>query len=265
MTMYISDEDLRVMEEHNAYFDRQFTGAEKIQMVIDEIKRKRDQLVYGDTVEIRSIDFHTNFDFDEQRKVLNLLQEKYKCIRYDISQDYENVSEMNADHFIKLCITEDDPYPHYADGISVLKGYAFLREGRFSVTILENFDEAIKGLGTDKTVAYQLKMDTESGKIYLNDIQLGKPQDDSLSDKIFKISFKNEGRFIHLGEIENKANQRISIQKVLNDFKMKKPIWSLFFNIEKDGFTFCSKVTNRDIRERRINTKNVDLELARIR
>ena len=264
MTMYISDESLKAMEEHNAYFDKQFTGAEKIQMVIDEIRRKRDQLVYGDTVEIRSIDFHTNFDFDEQRKVLNLLQEKYKCIRYDISQDYENVSEMNPDHFIKLWITEDEPYPHYVDDISILEGYAFLCEGRFSVTILDNFDEAVKGLGTDNEVVYAFIKDSDSGRYYINNIPLGKPQDDSMTDKILKAAFKNENRFVYFSDIENKSHQKISLQKILNDFHLKKPVWSLFFRIEKDGFIFCPRITNKDIRERQINTKNVNSELSKI-
>lgn len=262
--MYISDEDAKVIENHNAYFDQEFTGAEKIQMVIDEIKRKRSQLITGNVIEIRSIDFHTNFDSVEQSAVLTLLQEKYKCIRYEISRNYENVEELNPDHFIRLTYTEFDPYPHYAEDLSVLKSWAFF-SCRYSVTILDNFDETVNGLGTDNEIVYTFNKNSDSGRYYINDIPLGKPQDDSMTDKVLRAAFKNENKFVYFKDIENKANQKISLQKILNDFHLKKPIWSLFFNIEKDGFTFCSKITNRNIRERQIDTKNINMELDKIR
>jgi hypothetical protein len=133
------------------------TGEEKLQAVIDVIKKAHEELIRGDTVEISSGELErTGMPLNEQSLALDVLANEYKCIEYTTSRVFGS---------------EDDLSPYDLRDIaeiSQMNGLSekhikqqFLELMTYEIKVLENFDSILTSLArgdkfvvvADKSVA----------------------------------------------------------------------------------------------------------------
>ncbi|MDL2235703.1 hypothetical protein LJC07_06065 [Christensenellaceae bacterium OttesenSCG-928-L17] len=227
--------------DYETYNAQRFTGNEKIQMIIDEIRRKRSELVSGSTIEIRSLDFHYNFSVDEQEQVLRLLQNTHHCIEYGVAQEGEDIEEVEAWKVEEPWRQEGEGLPHISlDGRKRKEKAASAK--RFSVKVLDNFSDTTKELGTAPEAIYELRRDTVGNKIFLNDLLLAQYSTGYSTDKMLEAAFNSGGKVVEETTFDG---QRIN--RILNDLKLRKPLWSLFFSVSDKGFRFRQKITRTDL------------------
>lgn len=248
------------MIKHNAYFEVHFNGRQKIQMVIDKINEKLEDNIDEDDneIDICSLDFHYNFEPEEQIKVLDLLQNKHKCIEYKITSYGVPVCEVEPAHVEEMYWIEDEIYPMYKTKSRRIDEKAE-KACRFRIIVLKNFKETTASLGTSNIIAYRLHRGKLGNEIYINDVLLRTVRDDSPGDKLLDYSFNNQGVFIEKRTFDGK-----DIVKILNDLKMTKTLWSLFFKIAKNGYLFHPEITHGELAMQKIDTKKVEQELKKL-
>lgn len=238
----MTDEEKQApFDRYKEYNDQHFTGRQKIQMVIDEILKKYEELIDGDVVEIHSLDLHYNFEPEEQEQALKILQDNHKCIKYSVSKEGEKESAVEAWKVNEPYITDDEPWPHIAARSMKMLDKAIAAK-QFLVEVLPNFREVIKELGTAQEVVYELRRSPMGNKLYLNDLKLSDVEVGFAPDELLEAAFSNKGRFVPETTFKNR-----SIINILNGLKLKKPLYDLFFAISKKGFRFNPTVTRADL------------------
>lgn len=247
---------LTQLEQQKEYLNTRFTREQKIQMIIDKIKEKREELIIGNIVELRSLDFHYNFSPDQQEQVLKLLQDKHNCIKYEITHIGESIHDIEAEKVEMARFTEGEyGLVQSLDSEAVREKAANAK--RFSIEILPNFDAAITNLGEDKEIAYQLYRSSD-GSIFINDVSLSRPHSDSNQDKFIKLALENSGNFVACTSIGGQG-----LSKLINGFKIKGILRDLFFEIDLEkGFTCHSIITHKEIRQRGIQREQIEQALS---
>lgn len=244
------------LEQQKEYLNTRFTREQKIQMIIDKIKEKREELIIGNTIEFRSLDFHYNFSPDQQEQVLKLLQDEHNCIKYKITRIGESIHEVEAEK-VEMARFIEGEYEliQSLDSEAIREKAANAK--RFSIEILPNFNVVTANLGIDKEIAYQLHRSSD-GTIFINDVALSKPHSGSPQDEFIKLALENSGNFIACTSIKGQG-----LSKLINGLKIKDILRDLFFEIDLEkGLTCHSIITHREIRQRGIQREQIEQALS---
>lgn len=257
--MNTDDSLLTQLEQQKEYLNTRFTGKQKVQMIIDKIKEKREELIIGNTIELRSLDFHYNFNPDHQEQVLKLLQDEHNCIKYKITRIGESIHEIEAEKVEMARFIEGEyELVQSLDSEAIREKAANAK--RFSIEILPNFDAATANLGLDKEIAYRLHRSSD-GTIFINNIALSKPHSGSPQDEFIKLALENAGNFVASTSIQGQG-----LSKLINGFKIKGILRDLFFEIDLEkGFTCYSMITYGEIHRRGIQREQIEQALSELR
>ena len=204
----------------------------------------------GDT-DIGVVEFESNSvshpdleDTIDQVRVLDRLRYKYGCIEYEVEKLWDGTKTIDDIRDGLLKVNDD-----FGGGMDISKErlYEILRKEmsavKYRIKILSKFDEIVRRL--DNEPAFTLEFNNRI--VYLNGVRLRKVTGLSILDNILAKSFENDGK----GSIEMRKQEDLNsrpIQAYLNDLKINKPVWSLFFSeLTDNSVKFRSKVSYAEL------------------
>lgn len=263
MAYYIPEKILELLDLARHYRNTHLNGDEKIQEMVKMIEQKYDELVIKDKpIIIRSIELPYYFQVESQLDVLKLLHDKYHCIEYGVHDDAVHNGEVHGwlvDEPVFPMDYEIEGVPSVSD--KVVRKRVIENARYYIIKVLPSFSEVIKNIETGARPIYQLRYSEFKGQVYFNDILLSNLQSDSSSRKLLDVAFSSKGNdFIEKSDIDGRT-----ISKILNNLKLSRPLYELFFQITPKGFRFREAVYSHDIKSENINTKLIEKEISNLK
>ncbi len=264
--VYITDEMVNnELKKHNDYWNRCFTGKQKVQLMVDKIWEKYQELIDGSEIELCSAELHLSFTPEEQKEVLAILQNKRKSIEYKVEDrevtvetldSLDSVGEPLTFYLEKLYLEEFSPCWNITE-----KSYDFAKRCKFfKIKVISGDDFREKSLDTE-SVKYKLEYDLDDRKLYINDVFIKKFQEKVGNERNLDFFFKHSNaETIRHEELPSHTKKP---HDLINQFGIKnaKELKRAFFGIKGQTYHFRTTLSVSDIERLGIDEKTLEDEI----
>lgn len=239
------------LKKREKYWRQHFTGKQKIQLMVDKIWEKYQELIDGDEIDLCSAELHLSFTPEEQEKVLAVLQNKRKSIKYEIDSksvtvemldSLQSVGESLTFYLEELHLEEIHPYWDITN-----KSYDFARRCKnFRIKVIAGDDFRERSLGTD-SVKYRLEYDSTDKKLYVNDIFIKKFQENAANERNLSFFFTHSD--IEAIKHEDLPSHTKKPLDLINQFGIEKAkeLKKAFFGISGQVYHFRTTLSASDM------------------
>lgn len=239
------EEKEEIFKKSQDYLSQRFIVKEEIQLMTEAIHQA---LLYefDRKIKLCSLDLHYNFSVEHQIKVLELLENDKKCIKFEISQEEVPEELVDIEKVESPFLIEDDDFIHY--NLKSPKIAKKAEEARyFIVEALPNFEEVFNEICGTSDNFYTLSFNRETGNLYVNGRFVVSYKADTIPNTLFSYLFSNnyimgqELTMEDFAKITGKATQR-TFSQIKSDLKLEPAIADLFIKIRNKKLRFSSRV-----------------------
>lgn len=206
-----------------------------------------------------SIELEDEIPVYQITQLLDVLQNKYKCIKYKAEPVYKN-EEDAAQEIYDLGI--DEQIEDEVDFQNELR--RLLTQRRYYVTPLGNFNKVFKELTTEVEAIFKLHIEMIGADVpvlYVNDIPIRKFHNSSYPYKIIKFALGlPNGSVVLVGEVLGNNRRDRGCSQDLCDIFRQSALRAVFAReIKKDSFKIYHHVTSDNLK----NNKNLQQIMAK--
>lgn len=260
---YITDEIItNELKKKEDYWKVHFTGKEKIQLMIDKIWEKYSELIDEDEFELCSAELHLAFTPEDQEKVLKVLQDKRKSIKFEVEDKPVTVDTLDSLDSVGECLTfylEElhlEEFHPYWNVTSRSVDYAS-RCKFFKIKVVSG-DSFREKSAEQKKVLYSINYNEMSGELSVNDIIIKKFQiGRQIESNVEYIFNRSDGSIIKFNELPYQGK---NVHDMINQFGFNNTteLKKAFFEINGDDITFHKTITTNDITKRGLNEEKLE-------